>query len=110
MRRLLLALALCAGFGGADAQQQFNQNLATSAPSCAATATVAAVQRTTRNAVTMTVPSAGATVYIGPNPLVNTTTGFPIVAGAALTVNYGGQVFCIVATGTQTLNVVETFP
>lgn len=110
MRRLLLALALCAGFGGADAQQITDyQNFAPTVITCAATATLAAVNRA-RNAVTLSTPTGGATVYVGQTAAVTVANGFPIAAGAALTLQpYGGAIYCIVSTSTQMLNVAETF-
>ncbi len=87
----------------------FVTNLNTPPVSCGSTATLLAAQRV-RNAVTITVPPGGVTVYVGSSLGVTVANGFPIYANAALTLQpYNGPVYCVVATGSQTVNFVESF-
>jgi len=84
------------------------QNFLTSQVSCSTSATQASPARY-RNAITIKVPTGGATVFIGPAG-VTPTTGFSVDAGTAMTLQpYAGAVYCVVATGTQTISIGETF-
>ena len=108
LKKVLLALALVSTSALAEDTGQIG-NLNTPAVTCAATATLMAAARY-RSAITVVAPSGGATVYIGSTNAVTTANGFPIVAGAALTLQpYNGAIYCIVSTGTQTANVAETY-
>lgn len=109
MQRLLVALgAFLLAAISASAQQLPTQNFSATQVSCGTTATLAAAARY-RNAVTIKVPTSGSTVYIGPAG-VTTTTGFSVDGGTAMTLQpYAGAVYCVVATGTQTVSVGQTF-
>lgn len=82
-------------------------NLGTTQVTCGNTATLAASARY-RNAVTIKVPTSGATVYIG-GPNVTTSTGFGIDGGTAMTLQpYAGAVYCVTSSS-QAVGVAETF-
>lgn len=73
---------------------------------CATTATL--VYTASGGTDTLLVRNAGtASVFIGP-AAVATTSGFEVIAGAALSVPFNGpeSVYCIVATGTQRLDTL----
>jgi hypothetical protein len=61
------------------------------------------------NGMLLSVPSGGATVYIGSDATVTTSTGTPIDAGQKLELNINNlaKVFAIVASGTQSLRVLR---
>lgn len=112
MRQLLgvigLVLALCAP---ALAQQTgVGANIAAAQVTIAATATLAANARANRVAVTL--ENHGTTaMYCGPTSAVTTSTGFrlPGVDGASLTLPYRGILYCITASGTQAISVIESY-
>lgn len=83
--------------------------LATAQVSVAATATVIAAARTGRSQVTVT--NLGTTdVFLGGSG-VTTTTGILLTGtkGASVTLTFAGALYGIVATGTQSVSVAETF-
>jgi hypothetical protein len=87
-------------------------SLATSQASIGATAAQIVAARTGapgtgRIAVTL-VNFGSATVFYGPSG-VTTTTGMPLPAGAAMTINTQAALYGIAASGTQTIGVMETF-
>lgn len=103
-----LGVAALLAATAADAQPFPSQNLKTNQVSCGTSATLVAPMRY-RNGITIKVPSGGATVFIGAAG-VTTSTGFSIDASAAMTLQpYSGPVYCVVATGTQTVSYAETF-
>ena len=109
-RRSIALFCLALGLlGPADAQNLgYVQNLNTPQVPCGSSATLAAAQRT-RNAITLAVPAGGATVFVG-GAGVTTSTGFPVGAGFSLTLQpFNGPVYCVVATGSQTLEVLESW-
>ena len=110
LRKVLLALALLALAPTAQAQQNTNITRLNSPPiTCAVSATLLVSPRY-RNAVTIIVPNGGATVYVGSTNGVTTGNGFPIVAGAALTLQpYNGALYCIVGSGTQVISPLESY-
>ena len=57
---------------------------------------------------TNAINAVSATVYFGASG-VTTTTGMPLPAGASATVNTQAAIYGIVASGTQTIGVMETF-
>lgn len=59
--------------------------------------------------VLVSVPSGGSTVYIG-GPDVDTTDGFPVPAGASVSIDLSvkDDVYAVVASSTQDVNVLET--
>jgi hypothetical protein len=97
---------------GENARAQNTRFLNSPAVTCGATATQLVVARQ-RNAVTVAPPSGGSTVYVGSNANVaasGANIGFPIAAGGAMTFQpYNGPLWCIVSTGTQSTNVVESY-
>lgn len=109
MRRLLAAIGFAALLvASAYGQGLPVQNFTTSQVSCGTTATLAAPFRY-RNAITIKVPTSGATVFIG-GAGVTTSTGFSVDGGTAMTLQpYAGPVYCVVASSTQTVSVAETF-
>ncbi len=86
-----------------------NASIATSQVSVAATATLVAAARATRNAVTVT--NLGAVDVFCGTAGVTTTTGTLLVGtkGAALTIPTIADVYCIVAAATQSVTVLETY-
>ena len=111
LKKLMLAALLAASLGGgARAQQDKNViNLNSPTVSCGSTATLLAAARY-RNAITIPIPSGGVTVYIGSNSAVTTSNGFPVVAGAAMTLSpFNGSVYCVVAAGTQSVTPLESY-
>ena len=58
-------------------------------------------------AVLVSNPTGGATVFLG-GSTVNTTQGFPLLAGAAVSVDASGEeLYGIVAASTQDVNVLK---
>lgn len=116
MKKLLIAaaLGLCAA-PAADAQVVGSgvvgsANWTPAQVSVAATATLVSAGRVGRNAVT--VENLGTTaVYCGPTSSVTTSNGalVPGAAGASLTLPTQAPVYCIVATGTQSVAEFETY-
>ncbi len=105
---LIWALAFVLALGQ-NARAQNTKFLNSPAVTCAATATLLVAARQ-RNAVTVAPPSGGSTVYVGGTSGVTTSNGFPVVAGGALTLQpYNGPLWCVVSTGTQSTNVVESY-
>lgn len=109
MKRLLAALGAAILLAASAYGQDFDaKNFTAYSSTCTSSASIAAAARY-RNAITMTVPVGGATVFVGPLG-VTTSTGFPIAAGGAFTLSpYSGPVYCVVSSGSQALNIAETF-
>lgn len=84
-------------------------NLATSQISCASTATQAAQLRTGRDTLIIENTTTTA-VYLGGSG-VTTSNGMllPGIVGASITIHYSGLLYCIVATGTATVTVMEGY-
>jgi hypothetical protein len=65
--------------------------------------------RTQPDHVIITVPTGGATVYIGDASVNTTTLGFPVVAGATFTWPMASEsIYGIVAASTQVVTIVES--
>lgn len=109
MQKIFYVLAFLFGITAALAQDYQNAN--TTPVSCGAgPQPTVVVPFRIRNAITMTVPSGGTTVYVSSSSSMTTSTGFPIYGGASLTWQpYNGPVYCLVGSGTQNLNISETF-
>lgn len=104
-----LALSLLLAAAGASAQQ-LNGRIAVSQVTITTTATITAIARANRSAVT--IQNHGATAaYCGPDNTVTTTTGFrlPGVDGASITIPAWPVVYCIVGAGSQVVSVLESF-
>ena len=110
LKKVLLALALCLATPIAGAQNA-GQILNLNGPSVTVgTSPTLIVAARVRNAVTLYVPTGGATVYIDNNNQVTTSNGFPLVAGQALTLQpYNGAVWGVVSSSTQTINELESY-
>lgn len=65
-------------------------------------------QQTPRTGVVLSVPAGGVTVFVG-GPSVTAAAGFPVAAGSSLSVDLDNyeQLFGIVATGSQAVNVLQ---
>lgn len=86
------------------------RSIAASQVTISTTATITAIARANRQAVT--IQNHGATAaYCGPDSTVTTTTGFrlPGVDGASITIPASPVIYCIVAAGTQAVSVIESF-
>lgn len=109
MKRLLAVAGLSILLAATAYGQGFPaQNLTTSQVSCGTSATLISSPRY-RNAITIKDPTGGVTVFVGAAG-VTTTSGLGVDPGTAMTFQpYAGGVYCVVATGTQTVNVAETY-
>lgn len=90
--------------------QQATSRIASSQVSVTTTATITAIARSQRQAVT--IQNHGATAaYCGPDATVTTANGFrlPGVDGASITVATSAVIYCIVGAGSQTVSVIEAF-
>jgi hypothetical protein len=108
LRGFLLAAALALLPSFASAQSASNA-IAASQVSIGTSATLAADARPTRSAVT--IENTGTTaVYIGTSD-VTTTTGMllPGVVGASITINSRAPIYGVVATGTATVTILDTY-
>lgn len=73
-----------------------------------ATATIALTKNAKRVSYII-VNNSSVTIFVGASASVTTSTGLPLAAGQALSMdNYTGEVWGVVATGTATLSVLET--
>lgn len=110
LKKVLLAAAFLALASVADAQNSGRiQTLSGSTITVTAAPTLIVSPRD-RNAVTLSNPSGGVTVYLSSNSAVTTATGFPLATGQALTLQpFNGPVYGIVASGTQSFYEAETY-
>jgi hypothetical protein len=110
MKLIARLVALAALLLVSPTQAQFIQNLNAPNVSCTTAASLIVPQRL-RSAVTIGNPSSStATVYIGSTSSLTSATGFDLVPGATITLQpFNGPVYCISASGSQSVNVVETY-
>lgn len=61
------------------------------------------------SSLAVALPAGGSTVFVG-GPAVTTSTGFPLAAGSSLALDLavGDEVYAVVASGTQTVNVLRS--
>jgi len=103
-----------AGGSSFDVEQQGSAAFAATQVSCASTATSFLSARTGASGtarISATIENTGTTaVYVGASG-VTTSTGMllPGIVGASLTINTTAALYCIVATGTETVTVLETY-
>jgi len=112
-RLFAVGIALClllAAISAVRAELASSTRIASSQVTVAATATITAIARSNRQAVTIQNHGAVA-AYCGPDNTVTTTTGFrlPGVDGASITIPSSAIVYCIVAAGSQVVSVIESF-
>ncbi len=114
-RLLALVLVLLLLPAGAGAQYTTLQpdavNGTNTQVSCGTSATLALAANGRRRSSSLVTPATNsATVFSGFNSSLTTANGIAVSAGAAVNDNtYVGAYYCIVAAGTQTLAVGETF-
>lgn len=107
MKRLILVALLALPAGAAEAQEVTQyQNFLPASVTVAGSATLLAPLRA-RNAVTI-YNGGSTTVYVG-GPGVTTTTGFPLAAGNAYTLNTSAALYGITSGTAASVGVGETF-
>ncbi len=90
--------------------QNSPQRVAASQVTLSTSASIAAIARSNRAAVTIQ-NHAAINIYCGPSNTVNSVNGFrlPGVDGASVTIPTSAVVYCIAASGTPIVSVLETY-
>jgi hypothetical protein len=109
-RLIAVGLALAAMAVSSALAQNAPPRMGASQVTVAATATLTAIARSNRMAVT--IQNHGTTaMYCGPDSTVTSSTGFrlPGVDGASVTIPTTAIVYCITGGGTQAVSVLESY-